>query len=205
MRIRVYDNGDGSGRHKAGNNTWGGSQIKIWLKLEGTDDYTSGEDVMGIVFHELTHYTHFHEVNDWPYPASQWEWRRIDCGVKEAWAQCAEQYLSQIYYPAFDEGYGTWQTFNQMNDNNGIFIDMIDNVNQFTNRGGNRPDDDITGVRLVDIERAIHGNNNNLFSEVMDDIKRQYPDLNADLDDLFEQYSTNVVYECGFYFNREWE
>ena len=203
LRIRAYDNADNTGRHKAGNNFWGGSQVKVWLRTG--NQYRRGDDIMGTTFHEIAHYTHFHEVKDWFYPANQWEWNRVDCGVKESWATCVEQYLTRIYYPNFDEGYGTRFTFNQMREYNGIFIDLIDDVNQLATRGGNRPDDAIRNVRIDRIEDAVYDNNNNLFSEVMDHIKDSHPWLRDDIDDLFEEYKENVDYDCGALFNKEWE
>ncbi|MDE0472118.1 MAG: hypothetical protein OXH57_09275, partial [Ekhidna sp.] len=130
LRIRRRKEAGHTGQERSFNNHLLGSQIHIWI-TDNQGQYKTGRQLVATTFHELAHYTHFHEVKDWPFPANQWEWIRIDCGLKESWATCVEHYLTRAtYYPDYTEGYHTREWTDITSEYTGIFIDIIDNDNQ---------------------------------------------------------------------------
>lgn len=116
-------------------------------------------DLYTTVAHELAHAAH------WEYSGTQdinWAFTTTGKKYTESWAQCVGWYISKARYgDNFGEVNRQIYSLIYIKGNNytPVAIDMVDDRNQSLDLGGsNRPNDQVNGYTLYQLEQALPGN-----------------------------------------------
>jgi len=167
--------------------------IQVWGKENGS--YKPTNQIFGTTAHELGHQSHSQYIGNIQF----WQTSKT---IYESWATAVEWALTNDEYHTMGARFGgaaaidynheagkqSWPIFVTW-EYSPIFIDLIDNVNQRTIWGANRPNDLITGYTLSYINYNILRNSYGL-SSLRNEIKNHKISgvTDADVDELFALY-----------------
>lgn len=194
IAIGMFDESDRADyRHWQRN--WLGPEIRMYSKWESGANRTAQQQYRTTI-HELAHASHFN--------MSHWHFRNTEPMVKESWAVGVAWSFERLRYRRpFDlqnlrlqngEMLTNGKTFDVVNFGERkytpIVIDLIDNINQRANNGGNRdfPLDLVTGYSIRNIEDAL--NRRRTMNAWRDELKNNLPAgmTSARVDALFSNY-----------------
>lgn len=176
LNIRVKY-GEGTGRMIT--KPWTINEIKIWS--DHNNGFHKGTDFLyRVSFHEFGHSMHARLSGTMSGTAKI---------IKESWADFVEHYFIIEYYPNQSIVSGK-QTEDRADWGEGytpLFIDLMDDDNQLTRLGGDRPNDNVRGYRFTQLQESLE--KNKTLREVRDHLRDNYTNsTRGNLNELFDFY-----------------
>lgn len=157
------------------------NRIRIYSQFTQGRGNKETDDLYRVTFHELGHQSHW-KLTNWNITFS----KKI---IRESWADFIEHFFVIQYYPNLaNDTDSQWKQINDMDDGySAVFIDLMDNDNQLTRLGGDRPDDDVRGYTFGQIQQAVKESRK--LEHVRDYLRDNYNNATEiNLGDLFDFY-----------------
>ena len=157
------------------------NRIRIYSQFTQGRGNKETDDLYRVTFHELGHQSHW-KLTNWNITFS----KKI---IRESWADFIEHFFVIQYYPNLaNDTNSQWKQINDMDDGySAVFIDLMDNDNQLTRLGGDRPDDDVRGYTFGQIQQAVKESRK--LEHVRDYLRDNYNNATENnLGDLFDFY-----------------
>ncbi|HEX2919697.1 MAG TPA: hypothetical protein VHO50_00890 [Bacteroidales bacterium] len=165
-----YSDNDGTGKF-LGDYSAGGifPDIKIWGRTNG--EYKTTNKIFAVTAHELGHQAHSQYLGNIRF----WQTSNI---IRESWAEAVEWALANDEYHKLGKEYSSDQAlfYNHQiykhnnwpniadRDYSPIFIDLIDNINQYVEVGPEHPNDMISEYSISFINSNLLRNSNDISS-----------------------------------------
>ena len=158
----MHPNGYGGLYHSPNFWSWlleGNPYIEVF-EFNNTDARFSSRFIISSTLHELGHYSNSCKIGVY------WEFGDVHPLIKESYASFVSWYLTQEYYKSlgkpnqWHETRSSWEKTHTKDTEppakySPLFIDMMDTANQRTSSYPNRPNDQVSGMTVDQIEAVV--------------------------------------------------